>query len=251
MRCLVVALVSLLLAAPLRADVTVFAAASLADVLEDLTGIWTERSGDAVRLSLAASSTLARQIEQGAPADLYVSANLAWMDRLEDADRIVGTSRRIVAANRLVLVAPADAPDLPDEITAALRALPQGERIALGDPAHVPAGTYARAALDALGFGDYVTHRSAHAADVRSALALVARGEAALGIVYATDAALTKRVRIVATFPPATHPPIVYPAARVTGAEAQDTDDAFLAWLTSAEARAVWRRHGFADPSGT
>lgn len=250
MRRLVLVLM-LLVVTPARADVTVFAAASLADVLGELTAAWSARGGAPVRLSLAASSTLARQIEQGAPADLYLSANLAWMDRLEQAGLLDPASRRVLARGRLVLVAPADSPLRAGDVTALLQALPAGARVALGDPAHVPAGIYAGAALETLGLGEIVARRSAHAADVRSALALVARGEAALGIVYETDAALTDRVRIVGAFPARTHPPIVYPAARLADAREPGAADALLAWLASAEARAVWRRHGFADPSGS
>ncbi|MEE4300906.1 MAG: molybdate ABC transporter substrate-binding protein [Pseudomonadales bacterium] len=250
MRRLVLVLM-LLVVTPARADVTVFAAASLADVLGELTAAWSARGGDPVRLSLAASSTLARQIEQGAPADLYLSANLAWMDRLEQAGLLDPASRRVLARGRLVLVAPADSALRAGDVAALLQALPAGARVAIGDPAHVPAGVYAAAALETLGLGGIVARRSAHAADVRSALALVARGEAPLGIVYETDAALTDRVRIVGAFPANSHPPIVYPAARLADAREPRAADALLGWLASAEARAIWRRHGFADPSGS
>lgn len=250
MRCLVVFL-TLLLAAPVRADVTVFAAASLADVLGELTSTWSAGSGEPVRLSLAASSTLARQIEQGARADLFLSANLAWMDHLQRAGLLDDASRRVLARGRLVLVAPSDSPVAAGDAAALLRALPAGERVALGDPTHVPAGIYARAALETLGLGTIAAQRSAHAADVRSALALVARGEAALGVVYETDAALTDRVRVVATFPADSHPAIVYPAARLADAPEAGAADALLAWLGSGEARTIWHRYGFVDPSGS
>ena len=251
MRRLIAAFLALVVAAPLHGEVTVFAAASLAEVLGELTGTWSAQTGEPVRLSVAASSTLARQLEQGAPADLFLSANLAWMDRLEAAQRIVPATRRILARNRLVLVAPRGSAPPAADVRAALRSLAPGERIALGDPAHVPAGIYARRALEHLGLGTWVEARAAHAADVRSALALVARGEAPLGVVYATDTRVSDRVRRVATFPESSHPPIVYPGARLAAARAPAAAAALLAWLASDRARAVWRRHGFADPSGT
>jgi molybdate transport system substrate-binding protein len=228
-----------------RAEVTVFAAASLGDVVTELAALWTARGNAPLRLSAAASSTLARQIEQGAPADLFLSANLAWMDRLEKAGLLLAESRREIARNRLVLVAPVDAVLQGDPVTV-LEALPTGARIAMGDPDHVPAGIYGAAALASLG-QQALLARAARASDVRGALALVARGEAPLGIVYATDARLTERVRVVAEFPASSHPAIVYPAARTAGSRAET--DAVLAFLASAEARDVWRRHGFVDPS--
>lgn len=230
-----------------RAEVTVFAAASLGDVVTELATLWTARGNAPLRLSTAASSTLARQIEYGAPADLFLSANLAWMDRLEEAGLVQAASRRVIARNRLVLVAPADA-DTEGDAATVLAALPPEARIAMGDPEHVPAGLYGAAALTSLG-QEARLDRAARASDVRGALALVARGEAPLGIVYATDARLTARVRVVAEFPERSHPPIIYPAARTAGSSSEA--DAVLAFLASPAARAVWRRHGFADPSGT
>lgn len=209
-----------------RADaadtVMVFAAASLGDVLTALAP-HLGRGGAQLRFSFAASSTLARQIEQGAPADIFVSADDDWMDYLVQKKRVVAESRRVVARNRLVVVqrgAPAAVE--PAESTEALRAalLPSAglDRIATGDPAHVPVGRYAQAALTQLGLWALVEPRLVRADNVRSALAFVERGEASAGIVYATDALLSRQVRAVARFPEASHPPIRYPAALVAGA---------------------------------
>ena len=228
-----------------RAEVTLFAAASLGDVITELAEAWAARGEAPLRLSFAASSTLARQIEHGAPADLFISANVEWMDRLARAGLVDGAGRRVLAVNRLVLVAPADAPVNGADAAAALAGLSPDARIALGDPDHVPAGRYGAAALAALG-QEALLARAARAADVRAALALVARGEAPLGIVYATDARLTDRVRLVAEFPAHAHPPIVYPAA-VSGANRAEAERV-LAFLASPAARPVWDRHGFGAP---
>jgi molybdate transport system substrate-binding protein len=227
--------------------VVVFAAASLSDVMQTLAAQLLP--GSAVRFSFAASSTLARQIEQGAPAQLFVSADEAWMDYLAERGRVDAASRRVVAGNRLVVVRPGRAAATPPaETVAALRAAlrpgPAGaDRIATGDPAHVPAGRYAQAALTRLGLWDEIGPRLARADNVRSALSFVERGEAAAGIVYATDARVAREVQVVARFPLASHPPIRYPAALVRGAPAAAQQ--FLAALTSAPAQAVWRDAGF------
>ena len=232
------------------AGVTIFAAASLTDALRavaDRPG----RSGPTWRLSFAASSTLARQIEQGAPADIFISADEAWMDYLVRRQRIVEGSRRDVAANRLVVVRPGVAlaggrepPETVETLRAAL--LAGSDRIATGDPAHVPAGRYARAALVDLGLWSAVEPRLVRADNVRSALAFVERGEAGAGIVYATDARLSRSVQVVARFPAASHPPIRYPAAIVVGAAAP----ARAAWdeLFTAPAQALFRAAGFGKP---
>lgn len=229
--------------------VTIFAAASLADVLGALA-VRPARGGPTLRLSFAASSTLARQIEQGAPADLFISADEAWMDYLVAKGRIVTESRRDLVANRLVVVrsgAPAGAE--PPESTAAIRAAlltsagAGADRIATGDPAHVPAGRYAQAALTRLGLWSQVEPRLVRADNVRSALAFVERGEAAAGIVYATDALLSRQVRTVARFPEASHAPIRYPAALVAGH--LPAARAVLAELFTPEAQAAFQAAGF------
>jgi molybdate transport system substrate-binding protein len=232
------------------ASVTIFAAASLTDALRAVAER-PGRSGPPWRLSFAASSTLARQIEQGAPADIFISADEAWMDYLVRRQRIVEGSRRDVAANRLVVVrpgAPLPGEHEPPETIEALRAalLSGSDRIATGDPAHVPAGRYAQAALAELGLWSAVAPRLVRADNVRSALAFVERDEAGAGIVYATDARLSRSVRVVARFPAASHPPIRYPAALVVGA----APGARAAWdeLFTAPAQALFRDAGFGKP---
>lgn len=222
----------------------VFAAASLTDVLEEIGAAYTEQTHQPLRFSFAASSTLARQIEVGANAEVFVSADVQWMDYLQERGLVDASSRRDVAGNRLVLIAPADseltlriAPDFP-----IANALSRG-RLAIGDPDIVPAGRYARAALTTLGVWDDVANRLVYADNVRTALAYVARGETPLGIVYATDARVEKRIRIVDTFPSATHPPIFYPAATTASARASSRD--FLKFLREDRAQETFRRHGF------
>jgi len=227
--------------------VTVFAAASLADVMQTLAARWA-RSDVLLRFSFAASSTLARQIEQGAPADLYISANEAWMDHLAARGSIDIGSRRVFATNRLVVVSAApSAGAAVSESTAALRdALLSGEpsgRIATGDPAHVPVGRYAEIALRRLGLWEAVNARLVRADNVRSALAFVERGEAAAGIVYATDARVAKRLHLAARFPESSHPQIAYPAALVRGGSPAARE----VWvrLFTEDTRAVLREAGF------
>jgi molybdate transport system substrate-binding protein len=224
----------------------VFAAASLKGSLDDVAGAYEARTGKQVRVSYGASSALARQIEAGAPAQLFISADTDWVDYLEKR-QLARPPRVNLLANDLVLIAPASstvklkiAPGFP--LAAALG----GGRLAVADPAGVPAGKYARAALEVLGVWPQVVAKLAPAESVRAALALVAREEAPLGIVYRTDALADYRVRIVDSFPRGTHPPIVYPltALRGTGAEAR----AFAVFAASPEARAVWARYGFRFP---
>ncbi|MGF1553844.1 MAG: molybdate ABC transporter substrate-binding protein [Paracoccaceae bacterium] len=243
------ALVAALLPASAAAAPLVFAAASLADAIEEAADAWAGRGHAPPRLSFAASSVLARQIALGAPADLFVSANAAWMDRLAADGRVAPGSRRVLATNRLVLVAPAAAamrepvPLAAFDLAAAL-----GEgRLAVALTAAVPAGIYARQALEHFGVWGSVSDRLAEADNVRAALALVERAEAPLGIVYATDAAASSRVRVVATVPSSAHAPIVYPAALV-GDDPEGA--AFLDFLAAEEARAIFRRHGFGVPPG-
>ena len=237
-------------AAPARAEaVTVFAAASLQDGLRDLARDWAARGHPLPRLSFAASSALARQIEQGAPADLFLSADEAWMDYLQQRGLILPATRSSVLGNALVLVAPADRAGGPalgigrDTDLAAL--LGPGGRLAVGDPAHVPAGRYAEAALRWMGQWQALAPRLARADNVRAALLLVERGEAPLGIVYATDAMASRGVRVLGAFPVESHPPISYPFALTRRGGASPGTAALLAFLTGAEAAPAWRRHGF------
>lgn len=226
---------------------TVFAAASLQDALRALSQLWQARGNPAPRLSFAASSALARQIEQGAPADLFMSADEAWMDYLQARQLILGESRVSPLGNRLVLIAPAGS---TADVTLArgvdlVALLGSQGRIATGDPAHVPAGRYARAALEWMGQWQAIAPRLARADNVRAALLLVERGEAPFGIVYETDARASRSVRVVATFPAESHPPITYPFAPIRRAATSAQARAFLDFLTSAEAAPIWQRFGF------
>ena len=230
-----------------QAPLTVFAAASLQDALRDLGKQWESRGNPAPRFSFAASSALARQIEQGAPADLFLSADEAWMDYLQNRNLVVNATRVSPIGNALVLVAPKDsAASVTLGHGADLAALlgPNG-RIATGDPAHVPVGRYAQAALEWLGQWQALAPRLARADNARAALLLVERGEAPLGIVYATDAAISPGVRAVATFPAESHPPITYPVAVTRRAEGNAAARDFLAFVTGPEAAETWRRFGF------
>jgi molybdate transport system substrate-binding protein len=233
-----------------QAPVTIFAAASLQEALRALVREWAGQGRAAPRLSFAASSTLARQIEQGAPADLFLSADDAWMDHLQARHLILPGSRVSALGNALVLVAPADgARPMPLMRGQSLLPLlgPHG-RLALGDPAHVPAGRYAQAALQWLGQWDALAPRLARAENVRAALLLVERGEAPLGIVYATDALAAPAVRVIGEFPAGSHPPISYPFALTRRAENHAEARALLAFLAGPEALPAWQRHGFTRP---
>ena len=226
---------------------TVFAAASLTEAMTEAGRKFEQSQGVAVRFSFASSSTLARQIEAGAPAGLVALASEDWADYLAKRGAILPETRISAVGNRLVLIAPSgDAVTLSEPPTAAeiTAALGPAGRLALGDPAHVPAGIYARQALENLGLWPAVAAHLALTDNVRAALMLVARGEAALGIVYATDARLAPQVRILATLPRASHAPISYPFAIVRdGDNAQAR--AFLAFLASTEGLAIFERFGF------
>jgi len=221
----------------------VFAATSLKDALDEVRDAY---SGE-VTVSYGASSALAKQIENGAPADLFVSADREWMDELDRAGLLRAGTRVDLLGNSLVLVAPRDsAISLHVGPGFALaRALGDG-RLALADPRAVPAGKYAKAALESLGAWDAVADRVAPAENVRAALRLVARGEAPLGIVYATDARAEPGVRVVDAIPPSAHPPIVYPAALL--ARARRNAVALHEFLGGDGARAIFARHGFTRP---
>ncbi len=230
-----------------QAPVTVFAAASLTDALRALASEWQARSYPAPRLSFAASSALARQIEQGAPADLFMSADERWADYLQQRGLLAERTRSSPIGNALVLIAPAGAArpvTLTRETDLAALLGPNG-RIATGDPAHVPVGRYAEAALTWMGQWGAIAPRLARADNVRSALLLVERGEAPYGIVYATDAAAGSGVRVVGTFPAASHPPITYPFALTRRAEGHAEARALLGFLAGPEAAPAWQRFGF------
>lgn len=231
--------------------VVVFAAASTTEAVTALAERFNARNDVDVVPSFAASSTLARQIESGAPADIYISADRRWMKYLTERGLIDPASRCDLWRNRLVLVAPADSALALDIVPGfPLVAALGGGRLAIGDPDHVPSGIYARQALDALGVWPAVADRVVRTADVRAALALVARGEAAAGIIYATDARVSERVRIVGAFPQTSHEPIVYPAGRVAGSD-NPAAAGFLAYLHSNDARATVGRYGFSAFQGS
>lgn len=229
-------------------SVLVFAAVSLKGALDDVSALVAQRTGVALKPSYAGTSLLARQIEAGAPADIFVAADEQWMDYVAERRLIVPASRVDVAGNRLVLIAPADrVPALTIAPGFALAAaLGAGGRLAVADPVNVPAGRYGQAALTTLGVWGSVATRLAPADNVRAALAFVARGEAPLGIVYVSDVVAEPGVRVVDTFPASTHPPIRYPAALTV--RARPEAKAVLAVIASAEARAIFLKHGFLAP---
>lgn len=225
--------------------VVVFAAASLKTALDRIATDWQDKAGTSVSLSYAASSAIAKQIEAGAPADLFLSADLRWMDWLEERKLIADDSRKTLLGNALVLIAPKDSTvELKIEPGFKLAEALGNGRLAMGEPKSVPAGTYGQAALEHLGVWDQVSTRFAGAENVRVALAYVARGETPLGIVYATDANSEPGVRVVDTFPADSHPPIVYPVA-LTAASGNPQAKAFLDFLSSPEASAVFQQEGF------
>lgn len=237
---------------PGDSPIDLFAAASLREVLDALAAHHLQRTGRTVRITYAGSAQLARQIDQGAPADLFVPADEAWMDWLDGRGRIETATRRPIAGNRLVLIAPVGTAEVPVDLGSAEaleRRLGDG-RLAIAD-AGVPAGRYGQQALTGLGLWASVEHRLAPGDSVRAALALVARGEAPLGVVYATDADAEPRVRVVATFPATSHVAIVYPAARVrrsSGSGDPLAAQAFLDLMSSPEGQAMFQRFGFTRP---
>ncbi|MDG4719821.1 MULTISPECIES: molybdate ABC transporter substrate-binding protein [Thalassospira] len=238
-------------------DITVFAAASLTNAVTTAAKAYETKSGDTIQISFASSSTLARQIAAGAPSDIFISANQKWMDWLVEQDLIAQETRHNIVANSLVLIAPKDSTldviDLGNDIDLAAL-LSDNDRIAVGDPDHVPAGIYAKQALEHMGQWEALSPRLARADNVRAALALVERGESPLGIVYRTDAAIATDVKIVGTFPEDSHPPITYPIALIKEAQT-DANAKFLAWLLGDDAGKVFADYGFnpvqATNSGT
>jgi molybdate transport system substrate-binding protein len=225
---------------------TVFAPASLKTALDGLAAIRPAGNGVALRLSYAATSALARQIEHGAPADIFISADTAWMDYVEKAGLIEPVTRVVVMSNELVLIAPAATSIRVENIrsTDLASLLGPNGRLAIALTDAVPAGRYAKQSLERLGLWPQVQSRLAQTDNVRSALALVARDEAPLGIVYRSDARVESRVRVVAPLPADSHDAIRYWAAIVRGRRSSDADD-FLAYLRTADARRVFTENGF------
>ena len=246
MRFLYVLIVLLLPLSARAQQVTVFAAASLTDAMKDISAKWAAAGHQPLVLSFGASSTLARQIEQGAPANVFASADEKWMDYLADKKLIAADTRKDLLGNDLVLVVSADKPMhvTIDKSFDLMGLLGANGRLATGDPAHVPVGIYAEQALKNLGLWDSVQPRLARTEDVRAALLLVERGEAPAGIVYATDAAVSKAVMIAGTFPAGSHDPVSYPFA-VTKSGDNAEARALLTFLSSAPARAVFVQRGF------
>jgi len=242
------AVMALSLAVPaLAADkITVFAAASLTNALNDIAAHYKKTHGTEVVSSFASSSVLARQIEQGAPADLFISADQQWMDDAVAKKSMIDTTRYTLLGNDLVLIAPRSENARPVTINDKTdwKRLLKGERLAVGDPDHVPAGIYAKEALEKLGAWSSLSPVLARANNVRSALALVERNETPYGIVYGSDAVASQKVQVVGTFPEDSHKPVEYPVAIV-----KDRDNAavkaFYNYLKGPEAAAVFTQYGF------
>lgn len=226
-------------------EVQVYAAASLKTALDEVSALWLKETGNKATAIYAASNVLAKQIMEGAPADVFISADLAWMDELQSKDAIRSETRTNILGNTLVLIAPAGS-GLRVELKpgADILGLLKGGRLATGETVSVPAGRYAKAALRSLGLWEKLEPRLAMQVNVRAALVLVARGEAPLGIVYASDARAEPGVEAVATFPENSHPPIVYPAAIVSASQSPGAQ-AFLDFLVAERATAIFEASGF------
>jgi len=227
------------------ADVTVFAAASLKESMDDVARQFEAATGNKVIVAYGASNALARQIEAGAPADLFISADMEWMDDLDQRHLLVPDSRSNLLRNALVLIAPASS-------AAVLKIVPNfglaaalgSDKLAMANPDSVPAGKYGKSALESLGVWSSVEKQVARAENVRAALALVSRGEAPFGIVYRTDAMADKGVKVVDTFPPSSYPPIVYPVA-LLAAGGSPSARTLLDFMRAAATRPVWEKYGF------
>ncbi|MGE4752820.1 molybdate ABC transporter substrate-binding protein [Yersinia enterocolitica] len=230
----------------MAADITVFAAASLTNALQDIAAQYKKEKQVEVVASYASSSTLARQIEQGAPADLFISADQQWMDYAIDKQQMVANTRFTLLGNELVLIAPKDSKITKVEIDKKTdwKKLLEGGRLAVGDPDHVPAGIYAKESLENLGAWATLAPEMARANNVRSAMALVERAEAPLGIVYGSDAIASDKVKVVGVFPEASHKPVEYPMAIVKGHE-NPTVTAFYDYLKSPAAAVIFEKYGF------
>ncbi|EEP90740.1 molybdate ABC transporter substrate-binding protein [Yersinia kristensenii] len=230
----------------MAADITVFAAASLTNALQDISAQYKKEKQVDVVASYASSSTLARQIEQGAPADLFISADQQWMDYAIDKQQMVANTRYTLLGNELVLIAPKDSKIDKVEIDKKTdwKKLLDGGRLAVGDPDHVPAGIYAKESLENLGAWSTLAPEMARANNVRSAMALVERAEAPLGIVYGSDAIASDKVKVVGVFPEASHKPVEYPMAIVKGHE-NPAVTAFYDYLKSPAAAVIFEKYGF------
>ncbi|MBC7006325.1 molybdate ABC transporter substrate-binding protein [Photobacterium sp. BZF1] len=226
--------------------VTVFAASSLTNAMNDVVSAYEQKTGEKPTVSYASSSALARQIAQGAPANIYVSANEKWMDYLSEQGVIKASTRKPLLHNSLVMVAPNNYPQQTITLDGSLdlkKAL-DGTRLAVGDPNHVPAGIYTKEALDNIGLWQQAERLLARANNVRGALLLVERQEALLGVVYKTDALISNKVKIVSEFPVDSHTPISYPVAMVEG-RGSESAKAFYDFLNSENAAAIFSEYGF------
>ena len=241
-----VILLALLMAAPARAaEVTVFAAASLKTALDDIAAAWQAETGHSATISYGGSPALAKQIIAAAPADVFLSASPEWMDAVQDAGLLRDGTRVDLLGNRLILVAHgAGAAPVTLETETDLAGMLAGGKLSMAMVDSVPAGQYGREALTAMGLWESVADSVAQSENVRMALQLVALGEAPLGIVYASDAVAEPGVTVVATFPEASHSPIIYPGAVIASSTAPEAE-AFLAYLSSAPARAIFNAQGF------
>jgi molybdate transport system substrate-binding protein len=245
---ILVCLIAALAALPARAQeksLTIFAAASMKNAIDDINAAFTQKTGIRTVASYAATSALARQLEQGAPADVFASADIEWMNYAAQKKLIKDGTRADLLGNRLVLIAPNDSKigDVAIGQDFDLAKLAGDGRIATGNVQSVPAGKYAKAALEQLGAWAAVENKLAMAENVRAALVLVARGEAVLGIVYETDAKMEPKVKVIGRFPEGSHPPIVYPVALIANAKPEAAQ--YLALLRSATAQVIFERYGF------
>ena len=246
--CFVLLLGSVCFAAPAaEGPLTVFAAASTNNALTDIGKLYEAKGHGSVTFSFGSSSTLAKQIENGAPAHVFLSADEGWMTFLDEKNMLHKGSRTNLLGNRIVLIVPAKSSVRPVTITKNLdivALLGADGRIAVGDPAHVPVGKYAKAALEHLHLWNTVASRLAPAKDVRAGMALVERGEAPLGIVYASDAATSTQVKVIGVFPENSHPPVVYPVAATVQKDVAPAL-AFIEFLGSDAAKVIWLHYGF------
>jgi molybdate transport system substrate-binding protein len=216
------------------AQITVFAASSTTEAMKEIGKCFTDQVGEKVRFNFASSGTLARQIEAGAPADVFVSANVKWMDYLEDKAAVEKDTRFNLATNALVLVAPKGSSLAFDGTISG--------RLSVGDFKSVPAGIYAREALEHMGWIDTLKPKLVMGSNVRTVLMYVERGETVAGIVYATDAQASEKVVVIGTFPEESHSPIIYPATACSEKEVTTT---FMSFLKSLDAKTILRKHGF------
>ena len=229
------------------AELTVFAAASTTNALAEIAKIYATGGHGTVALSFASSSTLAKQIENGAPADVFLSANAEWMEYLEGKKLLEAGSRSDLLGNRIVFIVPASSAVQSITVSPQLDLavlLGKDGLLSVGDPAHVPVGTYAKAALEHLKLWPQVANKIAPAKDVRAGLALVERAESPLGIVYASDAVISNKVRVIGTFPSDSHPNIAYPVAAVHTANSNAALH-FIKFLSTPQAKEIWARYGF------